>query len=69
MNTYYEFATEDYEFLTSVYKKGMSWNSICSISQQIAERFLKHLIETYCLSHSEDKAQVLKSHNLRKLKT
>ena len=47
LRTYYDFALDDYRFLSELKKNGISANSIGAIAQTTCERFLKHLINEY----------------------
>ena len=47
LRTYYDFALDDYRFLSELKKNGISANSIGAIAQNTCERFLKHLINEY----------------------
>ncbi len=71
MKSYYDYADEDYKFLKSVYQTGGVWNSMCSISQQTCERYLKYIIAEYYNPQNEiesnNVSDVMKAHNLKKL--
>lgn len=65
METYYDTALNDFKYLQSV--KSMihaigSYNPIAVTAQNIAERFLKHVIQLYLLD--KDCTVVLRSHKL-----
>ncbi len=47
LKTYYDFALDDYRFLSELKKSGITANSIGAIAQNTCERFLKHLINEY----------------------
>ena len=47
LRTYYDFALDDYRFLSELKKNGISANSIGAIAQNTCERFLRHLINEY----------------------
>lgn len=68
---YYDFAENDYQFIIKNYENGGVWNSMCSISQKVCERFLKHLIDQYYIPESDadeiESSDVMKTHSLYKL--
>ena len=70
LKTYYDFALDDYRFLSELKKTGISANSIGAIAQNTCERFLKHLINEYVPVTEENRQQVtdiLTTHNLNRL--
>lgn len=68
METYYDTAFNDFEYLQSIkpmiYTIGR-YNPIAVTAQNIAERFLKHVIQIYLLDR--DYTSVLRSHKLTTL--
>lgn len=65
METYYVVAQNDYLYLQSiklVFDSIQNYNPIAVTAQNVAERFLKHIIQTYLLEN--DYTQVLRSHKL-----
>ena len=70
LKTYYDFALDDYRFLSELRKSGITANSIGAIAQNTCERFLKHLINEY-VPVSEDNrnyiTEILTTHNLNRL--
>lgn len=65
INSYYLLAKNDYLFLQSA-KKSKLYNNIAVQSQQIVEKYLKHLVYTFCIDNPES-LRALKSHSLVKL--
>lgn len=69
--TYYDYAENDYNFIMNNYKSGGVWNSMCSISQQICERYIRHIIDKYYMPDNQndcvEASEVLRTHNLNKL--
>jgi hypothetical protein len=75
--TYFDFAENDYNFLKDAYKSGFKANQMCALSQEICEKYMKHIIDTYINvldfpSESQEllnkrKMDILKSHSLHKL--
>lgn len=61
---YYTFAEDDYLFLKANIEERRVNNAMTSISQNICERYLKHLIEIYCVEI--DCTSILKTHSLKK---
>ena len=62
---YYTFAENDYLFLKANMEEKRVSNAMTSIAQNICERYLKHLIEKYCVE--TDCTNVLKTHSLKKI--
>ena len=70
LKTYYDFALDDYRFLSELKKSGITANSIGAIAQNTCERFLKHLINEYIPVTEENRQQItdiLTTHNLNRL--
>lgn len=65
INNYYQLAKNDYLFLQSA-KGSKLYNNIAVQSQQVIEKYLKHLVYTFCIEHNEA-LRALKSHSLVKL--
>lgn len=65
MNSYYQLAKNDYLFLQSA-KESKLYNNIAVQSQQVIEKYLKHLVYTFSVEHNEA-LRALKSHSLVKL--
>lgn len=65
MNSYYQLAKNDYLFLQSA-KGSKLYNNIAIQSQQVIEKYLKHLVYTFSIEHNEA-LRALKSHSLVKL--
>jgi hypothetical protein len=62
---YYTFAENDYLFLKANMDENRIGNAMTSIAQNICERYLKHLIELYCVEL--DCTNVLKTHSLKRI--
>lgn len=62
---YYTFAENDYAFLKANMDENRISNAMTSIAQNICERYLKHLIEKYCIEI--DCTSVLKTHSLKRI--
>ncbi len=65
INSYYLLARNDYLFLQSA-KNSKLYNNIAVQAQQIVEKYLKHLVYTFCIDHHES-LRALRSHSLVKL--
>ena len=65
INSYYLLAKNDYLFLQSA-KDSKLYNNIAVQSQQIVEKYLKHLVYTFAIEHRES-LRALKTHSLVKL--
>lgn len=63
---YFDFAEDDYLFYLENYKENRVGNTMCSGAQGICEKYLKHLIDSFC--KSVDTTSVLRTHSLRVLK-
>lgn len=64
--TYFDMAENDYQFLQFDYENGRVGNVMCYVSQNVCERYLKHLIDIYC--DAMNTTHILKTHSLRVLK-
>ena len=60
--TYYDLAENDYQFLLKDWQDGRVGNIMCSSAQNICERYLKHVIDTYITEC--DTTRILQSHSL-----
>ena len=70
LKTYYDFALDDYRFLSELKKSGIAANSIGAIAQNTCERFLKHLINEYVPVSDDNRdyvTEILRTHNLNRL--
>lgn len=71
LETYFDFAENDYEFFMAAYKNGIVANQMAAIAQGICEKYLKHIITEYVRVEGEQKAQekssILRTHSLAKL--
>ena len=65
---YFDFAEDDYQYLKEDYERGRVANYMASMSQNICERYLKHVVETYVIPTTEkeeaEETKVLHTHNL-----
>lgn len=62
---YYTFAENDYQFLKANIDQNRVGNAMASIAQNTCERYLKHLVETYCTE--TDCTAILKTHSLKRI--
>lgn len=62
---YYTFAENDYLFLKANIEENRIGNAMTSISQNVCERYLKHIITIYCIE--SDCTPILKTHSLKKI--
>lgn len=71
LNTYFDFAENDYDFFMSAYNAGLKGGMLAASGQNICERYLKHIISEYAIPETEQdsfvKESVLKTHSLRRL--
>ena len=71
MNTYAEFAENDYRFFRQAYDTGNKGSALAALAQSICERYLKHLISECAQPENEledaRKESVLRTHSLRRL--
>ncbi|NLJ89598.1 MAG: HEPN domain-containing protein [Clostridiales bacterium] len=65
INNYYLLAKNDYLFLQLAKDSGL-YNNIAVQSQQVVEKYLKHLVYTFCIDNKEA-LRALRSHSLVKL--
>ena len=47
LNNYYDYAEDDFAFFMTSYNAGYTFNSMCVIAQNICEKYLKYLLDTY----------------------
>lgn len=64
--SYFDLAENDYQFLKYDRDTGRVGNIMCSSAQNICERYLKHVIDTYV--QDSDATKVLQTHSLRVLR-
>lgn len=64
--SYFDLAENDYQFLKYDRDAGRVGNIMCSSAQNICERYLKHVIDTYV--QDSDATKVLQTHSLRVLR-
>ena len=71
LRTYKDFADDDFLFYKANCQNSVFANSMGAIAQNIAEKYLKHIIDTYAIPETEDeenrKRSTLRTHNLRVL--
>ena len=71
MNTYAEFAENDYKFFRQSYDSGNKGSALAALGQSICERYLKHIISECAHPENESEAvskeSVLRTHSLRRL--
>lgn len=67
-NNYYSIAENDYAYIEQVAIKTSFYNQTTVQCQQAGEKYLKYIIETYCVdADKESIIDCLKTHNIRKL--
>ena len=71
MNSYFDFAENDYRFFRLSYDMGNKGTALAALGQNICERYLKHIISEYANPDTQDdmdeKEAILRTHNLHKL--
>ncbi|MCL1880918.1 MAG: HEPN domain-containing protein [Oscillospiraceae bacterium] len=71
VNSYYDFAEEDYELLKFNVESGKVANAMCALANSIVERYLKHVIDVYFKIENDTdygkKQTILKTHSLKGL--
>ena len=71
INTYAEFAENDYKFFRQSYDSGNKGSALAALGQSICERYLKHLVSECAHPENESEAvsreSVLRTHSLRRL--
>lgn len=63
---YFDMADNDYNFLKEDYERGRFGNIMCYAAQNICERYIKHIIDVYCVD--VDTTSLLRTHNIRILR-
>lgn len=64
--TYFDMAENDYRYLEYDYRHHRVGNVFCYVSQNICERYLKHIIDVYV--PDMDTSTALRTHSLRSLR-
>lgn len=71
MNSYAEFAENDYMFFRQAYDSGNKGSALAALGQSICERYLKHIVSEYAHPETNDesreKESVLHTHSLHRL--
>lgn len=71
MNSYLDFADNDYMFFRQAYDSGNKGSALAALGQNICERYLKHIISEYAnpetLDEENEKRHMLRTHSLNKL--
>lgn len=71
MNSYIDFAENDYLFFRQAYDHGYKGGPLASLGQNICERYLKHVVSEYAnpetISEIHEKESVLRTHSLSRL--
>ena len=62
---YFDLAENDYQYFRDDYLRGKFGNALCAGSQNICERYLKHLIDQYV--RDIQTTSIMQTHNLRSL--
>lgn len=63
---YFVMAENDYDYLKDDYERGKIGNIFCSNAQNVCEKYLKHLIDVFCVEVNT--TDILRTHSLRRLK-
>lgn len=70
-DSYLDFTENDYSFFRQAYAAGMKGSPLAALSQNICERYLKHLILAYWIPKTDtemmEKDMALQTHSLAKL--
>ncbi len=71
LESYFDFAENDYMYFQECYKAGMVFNQMGAIAQGICEKYMKHIVEEYVAPDSDEeyneKERVLRTHSLTRL--
>ena len=71
LESYFDFAENDFQFFMAAYENHMVANQMGAIAQGICEKYLKHIITEYSVVHNEQEMQeknsILRTHSLTKL--
>lgn len=71
LETYLDFAENDYQHFKFCYKATLVTNQMGAIAQGICEKYLKHVIEEYVIvdnaQKNGEKEKILRTHSLAKL--
>lgn len=71
LNTYFDFAENDFRFMQDAYEHGIKGTSMAALGQSISERYLKHVISEYArpqdIAGRREKAETMETHLLAPL--
>ncbi|MCR4694132.1 MAG: HEPN domain-containing protein [Pseudobutyrivibrio sp.] len=71
LNSYFDFADNEYEYFKAAIEAGLFANSMGAQAQAICEKYLKHLIDTEFSPANQgqeyEKTAVMKTHSLNRL--
>lgn len=71
MTSYLDFAENDFKYFSHSYESGFVANAMAANAQEICEKYMKHLINTYFVPETEqeqtDFDTIMRTHNLMKL--
>lgn len=68
VNSYLDFAENDYMFFRQAYDSGNKGSALAALGQNICERYLKHIVSEYAnpegIVEIDEKRHILKTHSL-----
>lgn len=71
MNTYLDFAENDFQYFMDSYNRGMVANAMAADAQEICEKYMKHILNEYYDPETQqqevDYNQIMRTHNLIKI--
>lgn len=71
LETYYDFAENDYLFLKDIIEENRFCNGLAFMSRDVCERYLKYIVETYYTPQKQEdtdkKHNILRTHSLTKI--
>lgn len=72
MNNYFDFAENDFQYFLHSYKSGFVANAMAADAQEICEKYMKHIVDTYCnnsdsMQEEAELNSVMRTYNLTKL--
>lgn len=71
LNTYFDFAEDSFQMFKKIYENNIRGNELGALAQNICERYMKHLLDTFCTPKDADESNelnyALHTHNLSRI--
>lgn len=71
LKTYFDFAENDFQYFMASYKSGIVANAMAADAQEICEKYMKHILNTYYDPETPQQEaeynMIMRTHNLMKI--